>query len=324
MSLVHQIKSAEAAGLSSFPEAVDLTAKAVGKSLDGMSASFGHNEITVRLGILASDAQIALERVAKGEGDTIEGWLAYGAALNEGRALFPVGDNVRFSEWIASIATDNLSVAPNDHERSAAMWAAAYPDQFAEARAAGNARTVRGIYAKWNEINAERAAAEARAAAEKARKDAQEKAAAEAEARRKEQEAKDEEARKAAEAKRVEAEKAASKAAAQAKKAETSAKKAEAKVALKEAVVEAAKQGLRGDSARGGRNPNYVDDPAYKMLLQVLGPCRALIEKVDDGEVDINTILSAFLDPDHRQRALTDISRARDFLTSVLEKANAH
>src|SRR5690625_4965491 len=58
----------------------------------GMSAvataapAFGHNELSVRLGILANDAQLALDRVAKGEGDAIEGWLDYGAALNEGRA----------------------------------------------------------------------------------------------------------------------------------------------------------------------------------------------------------------------------------------------
>jgi len=34
--------------------------------------------------LLAPAAQRALERVASGETDTIEGWLAYGAALNEG------------------------------------------------------------------------------------------------------------------------------------------------------------------------------------------------------------------------------------------------
>lgn len=38
------------------------------------------------------------------------------------------------------------------------MWAAGHPDQFAEARDAGNARTVRGIHAKWKEIEQERAA----------------------------------------------------------------------------------------------------------------------------------------------------------------------
>lgn len=96
------------------------------------------------------------------------------------------------------------------------------------------------------------------------------------------------------------------------------------KTALREAVIEAAKQGIKGESRPSNRNPNYIDDPAYKMLLQVLGPCRALMEKVDAGEVQVATILNAFLDADHRQRALRDIHRARDFLTTVLETVNAH
>ncbi len=55
--------------------------------------------------------------------------LAYGAALNEGRALFP-GDT-EFGQWLRSA---NLAEGMHDHERAAAMWAAANPDQFAEAR----------------------------------------------------------------------------------------------------------------------------------------------------------------------------------------------
>ncbi len=39
----------------------------------------------------------------------------------------------------------------NRHDRIAAMWAAAYQDEFDEASAAGGARTVRGIHAKWKE-----------------------------------------------------------------------------------------------------------------------------------------------------------------------------
>lgn len=129
-------------------------------------APLGHNELTVRLGLLAVDAHIALEQVAKGEGDAIEGWLAYGAALNEGRSLFHPEDDKGFGQWLSSSKLEEYNgAAIHPAEQSAAMWAAANPDHFAEARAAGNARTVRGIHAKWNEINAERAAAEARAAA---------------------------------------------------------------------------------------------------------------------------------------------------------------
>ena len=44
----------------------------------------------------------------------------------------------------------NLRLTENDKmERAAAMWAAANQDDFDTARAAGNARTVRGIHAKW-------------------------------------------------------------------------------------------------------------------------------------------------------------------------------
>jgi phage N-6-adenine-methyltransferase len=187
----------------------------------------GDNAATVRLGLLADAAHKGLYLVVKGEGYTIAGWLAYGAALNEGRELFPSDE--QFGQWVAEMVSDNLSVTPNDHERAAAMWAAANPEQFEQAKSAGNARTVRGIHAKWKEIDAERVAAEARAEAEKAKKEADEAAAAEAEARRKEQEATDEEARKAAAAAAAEATRAAARATKEAGKAEKTAKKAEKK-----------------------------------------------------------------------------------------------
>lgn len=131
-----------------------------------MNTRFGHNEITARLGLLADDALKGLARVAAGEADAIEGWLAYGAALNEGRALFPSDE--QFGRWVDSV-NDNLSFTPNLHERAAAMWAASNPDQFAQARAAGNARTVRGIHAKWQEVEDQRQRDEAAQLAEQAR-----------------------------------------------------------------------------------------------------------------------------------------------------------
>jgi hypothetical protein len=149
----------------------------------------GHNENAVRLAALAGDAQVALDKVARGEADAIEGWLAYGAALNEGRALFP-GDR-EFGQWVEANVLGQLAqgrVEPK--EQQAAMWAAGHRDQFEEARAAGDARTVRGIHAKWKEIEAARekvareAEAKARAEAEaQVRRDAADKAAKQAEAR---------------------------------------------------------------------------------------------------------------------------------------------
>ena len=59
-------------------------------------------------------------RAASGEADTIAGWLAYGAALNEGRGMFPSDE--QFGKWVVS---SNLRLRENDKmERAAAMWAA--------------------------------------------------------------------------------------------------------------------------------------------------------------------------------------------------------
>ncbi|WP_157403980.1 hypothetical protein [Paracoccus sp. N5] len=69
-----------------------------------------------------------------------DGWLAYGAALNEGRALF--AEDRAFGKWIAENLSDNLSVSPNDHERAAAMWAAANADQLAEAKSGATCPTL--------------------------------------------------------------------------------------------------------------------------------------------------------------------------------------
>lgn len=117
----------------------------------------GHNERPLRLDIAARDARTALAHVAKGESMALDGWLAYGQCLNEARALFP-SDDKGFGQWLANLHRQLVGVEPNDHERAAAMWAAANPEQFDEARAAGKARTVRGIYSKWAEIEAARQA----------------------------------------------------------------------------------------------------------------------------------------------------------------------
>lgn len=120
----------------------------------------GHNERSFRLDALAAEAREGLERVEQGEEFTISGWLAYGHALNEGRALFP-GDR-EFGEWVALCQLDTA----DRHDRAAAMWAAANADQFEEARQRGNPRTIRGIHAKWKEIEAEREAERRRQEAE--------------------------------------------------------------------------------------------------------------------------------------------------------------
>ena len=123
-----------------------------------MSAGLGDN----RLAALADEARQALGRVLQGEEAAIGGWLAYGMALNEGRALHP-GD-AEFGQWIRAhslqqvVGADGNPREVNDLERAAAMWAAANPIEFEEARERGNPRTIRGIHAKWKEIEAEREA----------------------------------------------------------------------------------------------------------------------------------------------------------------------
>lgn len=153
--------------------------------------AIGHNETAVRLAALAGDAQIALDKVARGEADAIEGWLAYGSALNEGRALF-AGDR-EFGVWLSSTLEKSFDVHPA--EQSAAMWAAANADQLAEAKAASKARTLRGWHEQWKKIEQEREAARQKAEreaekkrldeeAEAARREAEEKAKAEKEAQK--------------------------------------------------------------------------------------------------------------------------------------------
>lgn len=94
-------------------------------------------------------------------------------------------------------------------------------------------------------------------------------------------------------------------------------------VALREAVIEAARQGFAPER-KDRRNKEYVDDPNFRMLMRVLGPCNTMVEQVQRQEIVIETALQGFLEtPDHRARALRTIAEARDFLTVFLETANA-
>lgn len=80
------------------------------------------------------------------------GWVMYGAALNEGRELYPGKENDRaFGFWARAITSPNLGDI-HDDDRAAAMWAAKDPDTFtATRRLHPNVRTVRGLHAKWKE-----------------------------------------------------------------------------------------------------------------------------------------------------------------------------
>jgi hypothetical protein len=128
----------------------------------------GHNEKSFRLDELAEQAKRGLNRIAAAEASAIEGWLTYGAALNEGRSLFP-GDR-EFGEWVALSQLDTA----DRMDRAAAMWGAANLDQLEDMRNQFPlVRTIRGLHAKWKEIEAER---------ERAEEEARRKAEAEAKA----------------------------------------------------------------------------------------------------------------------------------------------
>jgi len=91
----------------------------------------------------ASRAKEGLRLVAIGEDKIIEGWLICGAALNEGREMFPSDE--QFGRWVKG----NLPET-EQKEREAAMWAAANPEDFKAMRKANPmVRTVRGLHAKW-------------------------------------------------------------------------------------------------------------------------------------------------------------------------------
>lgn len=103
------------------------------------------NPVVVQhLDVIAAKARKGLRKVAEGEDTTMEGWLIYGAALNEGREQFD-GDR-EFGEWVALCQLDTA----DRHDRAAAMWAAANPEDFkATKKANPRVRTVRGLHAKW-------------------------------------------------------------------------------------------------------------------------------------------------------------------------------
>lgn len=81
--------------------------------------------------------------MAEGEDKTIEGWLVYGRALNEGRAM--LASNNKFHDWMLSHQLGGT----HGLDRAAAMWAASDESTFGETRRLHpRVRTVRGLHAK--------------------------------------------------------------------------------------------------------------------------------------------------------------------------------
>jgi len=103
--------------------------------------------------MLAEEAREGLRMVASGEEKAIEGWLRYGAALHGGRKLHP-GD-LEFGRWMRH---SNLEEGVDPRDQAAALWAAKDPYSFASYRIEHpRVRTVRGLWAKFNEAKREAA-----------------------------------------------------------------------------------------------------------------------------------------------------------------------
>ena len=90
-------------------------------------------------------AKAGLAKVAKGEALVTEGWLEYGAALNEGREMFPSDE--QFGQWrVSQLGKDDVKA----DDRLAAMWAAGDLERFYVVQAKyPRVSTVRGLHAKW-------------------------------------------------------------------------------------------------------------------------------------------------------------------------------
>jgi phage N-6-adenine-methyltransferase len=184
--------------------------------------SIGHNS-ALMLELIANDALHGLSIVADGEGRAVEGWLIYGAALNEGRKLFRSDE--LFGKWVKGNLPDT-----EQKEREAAMWAADDPLDFKATQEANtNTKTVRGWHSKWKDAENARLAEEARIAAVEANRLAKAKANAEAEAKAEVEAAENAKAKAAAEKKAKLATEERERADAEAKEAKAAAKKAKDK-----------------------------------------------------------------------------------------------
>jgi hypothetical protein len=88
------------------------------------------------------------------------------------------------------------------------------------------------------------------------------------------------------------------------------------RAALRQAVVEAAARGGK-ERAPSHKNPEYVDDPAYKAMARLTGACRTIIDL--RAETPVETVFAGFLDAGMRTRNLRTIRTCRDLLTELLE-----
>jgi hypothetical protein len=93
------------------------------------------------------------------------------------------------------------------------------------------------------------------------------------------------------------------------------------KAAIREAVIHAATQGIRGTNPMSRRRPMETEsDPQFEAMLVVAGNCRDILARA--GSFAPEYIIGGFVDDGMRERNLTTIRRCRDFLTAILETAD--
>lgn len=93
------------------------------------------------------------------------------------------------------------------------------------------------------------------------------------------------------------------------------------KAAIREAVIHAATQGIRGTHPMSRRRPCETEsDPQFEAMLVVAGNCRDMLARA--GTFAPEYIIGGFVDDGMRERNLTTIRRCRDFLTHILETAD--
>lgn len=90
------------------------------------------------------------------------------------------------------------------------------------------------------------------------------------------------------------------------------------RAAIREAVIEAAKPTRSPDR----KNPKYRPDPQFDAMLAVSGGCRDMMDEV--RELEPQFVIGGFVDEAQRERNLASIRECRDYLTRLLEYADAH
>lgn len=97
------------------------------------------------------------------------------------------------------------------------------------------------------------------------------------------------------------------------------------KTALRQEVLAAAQRGLSGAGRAAGssnRNPHYSGpDPQWDAMLAVSDGCRTIMAKA--GALSPQYLLGGFRVEGQRARNLAVITECRDFLTTILEHADA-